>query len=211
MNFVGHAVIARRTSDDPAFVLGAMLPDFASMSGTRLDKHDHAVLAAGIADHHRTDDAFHSTPTFVALCKDEGAALDAAGLPWGAARAIAHVGTELVLDGVLLAKPGVERLYVDAVDAIEWLAPSLRFANDGLSRFLELHGRLSRYGPPHGYRDPLFVRDRLVQILARRPRLAVGPGGAEILGDFMPGMAERVVRAAPRILDELDAALGTAG
>lgn len=209
MNFVGHSVIARRTSDDPAFVLGAMLPDFASMSGARLGKHEHPALAAGISDHHRTDDAFHATPTFVALCRDEGAALDAAGLPWGAARAIAHVGTELVLDGLLLETPGVERAYVDAIDAIDWLRPALRFEKDGLPRFLELHGRLARYGPPHGYRDPLFVRDRLVQILERRPRLAVGEGGAERLGDFMPGMAERVIRAAPAILAELTRALAS--
>ncbi len=208
MNFVGHSLIARRTSDDPAFVLGAMLPDFASMSGTRLAQHDHAALAAGIADHHRTDAAFHATPTFVALCRDEGAALDAAGLPWGAARAVAHVGTELVLDGLFLQEPGVERGYVDAIEAIEWLRPALRFHSDGLGRFLELYGRLARYGPPHGYRDPLFVRDRLVQILERRPRLALGEAGAERLSAFMPGMAARVIRAAPSILAEL--ALGLA-
>lgn len=207
MNFVGHSVIARRTSEDPAFVLGAMLPDFASMSGTRLGKHEHAALAAGIADHHRTDEAFHATPTFVAICRQEGTALDAAGLPWGAARAIAHVGTELVLDGLFLEEPSVERAYVDAIDAIGWLRPALRFEKDGLPRFLELHERLARYGPPHGYRDPLFVRDRLVQILDRRPRLALGEGGADLLGAFMPGMADRVLRAAPAILSELTHAL----
>ena len=207
MNFVGHSAIARHTSDDPAFVLGSMLPDFASMSGARLGKHEHVALAAGIADHHRTDDAFHTTPTFVALCRDEGAALDAAGLPWGAARAVAHVGTELVLDGLLLAQPEVERGYVDAIEAIEWLRPALRFEKEGLARFLELHARLSRYGPPHGYRDPMFVRDRLVQILDRRPRLALGEGGAELLGAFMPGMAARVIQAAPALLAELSQAL----
>jgi hypothetical protein len=209
VNFIGHSVIARRTSDDPAFVLGAMLPDFASMSGTRLAKHEHPALAGGIADHHRTDEAFHGAPTFVALCREEGEALDAAGLPWGAARAVAHVGTELILDGFLLERPDVERAYVDAIEAIEWLRPALRFEKDGLARFLELHGRLARYGPPHGYRDPLFVRDRLVQILDRRPRLALGEGGAERLGAFMPGMAERVLRAAPKILRELSDALSS--
>ncbi len=208
MNFVGHSVIAARTSDDPAFVLGAMLPDFASMVGARLGRHEHVALTAGIADHHRTDDAFHATKTFVALCRDEGEALEAAGLPWGAARAVAHVGTELVLDGLLLERPGVDRTYEDAIEAVEWLGPALRFENDGLSRFLELHRRLARYGPPHGYRDPLFVRDRLVQILDRRPRLALGAGGAERLGAFMPGMARRVLDAAPDLLAELEEALG---
>lgn len=210
MNFVGHAFIAARTSDDPAFVLGAMLPDFASMCGARLGKHDHAALAAGIADHHRTDEAFHGAPTFVRLCREEALGLETLGLGWGASRAIAHVGTELVLDGLLLESEATERRYVDAIEAIEWHLPALRFERDGLGRFRELRARLARYGPPHGYRDPLFVRDRLVQILGRRPRLALEDGDAERLAAYMPPMARRVREAADALLRELDSAL-TAG
>ncbi len=208
MNFVGHSFIAARSSDDPVYALGAMLPDFASMVGARLGKHDHAVLAAGIADHHRTDDAFHGTATFVRLCREEAGGLEAIGLDWGASRAVAHVATELVLDGLLLERETVERGYEDAIETIEWTLPALRFDRDGIDRFRELHARLSRYGPPHGYRDPLFVRDRMVQILARRPRLALTPRDADRLGDYLPGMSERVRASAHILLHELDAALG---
>lgn len=212
MNFVGHAFVAARSSDDPVYALGAMLPDFASMIGARLGKHDHVVLAAGIDDHHRTDDAFHATPTFVRLCRDEALGLEALGLSWGASRAVAHVATELVLDGLLLEDLANERRYVDAVETIAWMLPVLRFVvrageTDGIARFRELHGRLARYGPPHGYRDPLFVRDRMVQILARRPRLALTDGDAERLGGYLPGMSERVRSSAGTLLDELDRAL----
>lgn len=207
MNFVGHSFVAARSSDDPVYALGAMLPDFASMVGVRLGKHDHAVLAAGIDDHHRTDEAFHGTPTFVRLCREEALGLEAVGLGWGAARAIAHVATELMLDGLLLERAEVERGYVDAVLTIDWMLPAMRFERDGLTRFRELHARLSRYGPPHGYRDPLFVRDRMVQILARRPRLALADGDAERLGAYLPAMGERVRSSAPTLLEELERAL----
>ena len=36
MNFFGHATLAVRDVDDEAFIFGAMLPDFATMSGARL-------------------------------------------------------------------------------------------------------------------------------------------------------------------------------
>jgi hypothetical protein len=209
VNFVGHAMIASRTSDDPVYALGAMLPDFASMIGARLGKHDHDALAGGIADHHRTDDAFHGTPTFVRLCRDEAIGLESIGLGWGASRAVAHVATELVLDGLLLESARVEQTYVDAIETIAWVLPALRFEKDGLARFRELHARLARYGPPHGYRDALFVRDRMVQILARRPRLALVDGDAEKLGAYLPGMAERVRTSAHTLFAELDSALAT--
>lgn len=209
MNFVGHSFIAARTSEDPVFALGAMLPDFASMIGARLGKHDHAELAAGIADHHRTDDAFHGAPTFVRICREEALGLEQLGLGWGASRAIAHVATELVLDGLLLEDARIERGYVDAIETIDWVLPALRFEKDGIARFRELHARLARYGPPHGYRDPMFVRDRMVQILARRPRLALAEGDAERLADYLPGMSVRVRSAARALLDELEESLGS--
>lgn len=212
MNFVGHTFIATRSSDDPVYALGAMLPDFASMIGARLGKHDHVVLAAGIADHHRTDEAFHGAPTFVRLCREEAIGLEALGLGWGASRAVAHVATELALDGLLLEQTQVEQAYLSAIDAIDWMLPALRFVaregeKDGITRFRELHSRMARYGPPHGYRDPLFVRDRMVQILARRPRLALEEGDAETLGAYLPGMCARVRSSAAELLGELDRAL----
>src|SRR5262245_38990668 len=110
-----------------------MLPDFASMSRARLAGAEDARIAAGIALHQRTDDAFHGAPTFVALYRDGCQELEAAGLGLGPARAVAHVGTELVLDGLLLdgaaAGPYLEALAVP-IDEV-----GLRFRGDGAARF----------------------------------------------------------------------------
>ena len=67
MNFFGHAVVAGWFEGDPRYVLGSMLPDFASMSGTRLNPVEQPEVAAGVALHHRTDDAFHGAPSFLHL------------------------------------------------------------------------------------------------------------------------------------------------
>src|SRR5690606_31275930 len=51
MNFFGHACVAARVDSDPRVLLGAMLPDFASMSRTRLAGSEDPAVAAGIALH----------------------------------------------------------------------------------------------------------------------------------------------------------------
>lgn len=208
MNFVGHAHVAIALDDAPAFVLGAMLPDFASMCGARLAPLDrasledersaaHVALEAGIALHHRTDEVFHAAPDFVRLCTEWSAELEARGLPWGASRAVAHVGTELLLDGFLLDDVATRRAYLRAIDALEEpLVSAIRVRGPGASRWPTLAQRVREHGPPDFYRDPALVADRLVLILASRPRLALDEIHRPILRDAMRALRRDVERAA---------------
>lgn len=205
MNFVGHAHVAIvRTDAPPAFVLGAMLPDFASMGGARLLPIDHAELAAGVALHHRTDDAFHAAPEFVRLCREWGAELERRGLPWGASRAVAHVGTELLLDGFLLGDGPTRAAYLDAVAALEEpLLSAIRVRGPGAARWPSLLARVRAHGAPDFYGDPTSVADRLVLILASRPRLAIPETHHASLRDAM--------HALRRDVEPVAAALARAG
>jgi len=205
VNFFAHAHIARRARREPAFILGAMLPDFATMCGARLGVITHTVLGAGIAEHHRTDDAFHGGATFVAICRDTGARLEARGLSWGAARAVAHVGTELLPDGDLT---GPTRPATDSATAIAEAEDARSGAHvifrdePGRRRFDELRDRLARYGTPVRYREPAFVSEVLVRILGERPRLAVAPEAREALDEEIVQLAGRVAAARDALVGE---------
>src|SRR5690349_22770486 len=99
VNFFGHAVMAALENDAPAFVLGAMLPDLSSMAGARIERVHDETVAAGVAHHHRIDHAFHACAPFVRLCSSALETLEARGVSRAAARAVGHVGSELLLDG----------------------------------------------------------------------------------------------------------------
>ena len=106
MNFFGHAVIASRSdaargSVRAEFVLGSMLPDFASMLRMRPPRVTSRALEEGLRHHHATDDAFHGSESFLEFSRHASIFLGARGLSRGSARAVAHVGVELIVDGAL--------------------------------------------------------------------------------------------------------------
>ncbi len=188
MNFVGHAHVALRERDDPAFVLGSMLPDFCSMATVRIAAVEHEGLRAGIAFHHRVDDAFHGAPTFVALTSEAGERLEREGVGRGPARAAAHVGIELALDGLLVTDPKTRVAYTDAVASAgpRALGRHLTFRDhEHRDRYEDLVARLIGWGVPDDYGDPEIVVARLVRTLSRRPRLALAPGEVERVSAWM--------------------------
>src|SRR5687768_8762401 len=82
-----------------------MLPDLASMAGVRLDTTELPDdVAAGVRHHYAADAAFHGHESFIRLLRTVRTALADAGVARGPARAAAHVGVELALDGWLLAE-----------------------------------------------------------------------------------------------------------
>lgn len=210
MNFVGHAHFARRIDSAPRFLLGAMLPDLASMSGARLLAQDEPTIAAGVRDHHTVDDVFHATPSFVHLQVVAHAELTARGVGWGASRAVAHVAPELFLDGLLLEDDETLEHYREAVKEAGRAETqrAMRFVGEGAQRFVTVHQRLANYGPPHGYRDPKFVGDILVRILRDRPRLALRPEEIPALEAVLPDLFRQVTDIAPRLFEELSEGLG---
>ncbi len=90
MNFFGHTVLAVRRGGDPSFVLGAMLPDFATMIRARPPRPEHTDIGSGMQFHWRTDEVFHRSAAFLALTHQAVAWLSARGVRSGSALAAAH-------------------------------------------------------------------------------------------------------------------------
>ena len=205
MNFFGHAVVASWEARTSGYVLGAMLPDFATMCGARLAEIDHPELGAGIALHHRTDRVFHACSHFVALFREARRALLARGLGRGHAHAVGHVGVELLLDGWLVEQPKARETYAAALrcgrhrelgQQIRWLE------EDGCERWRRLHRRLEAHGPPEDYRDPTLVAARIERILRDRPRLALDARRTGIAARYLPELQQAVhARGAALIAD----------
>ena len=200
MNFFGHAVVAGWTGAEAGVVLGSMLPDFESMVKVRVVEVRDNDIQQGVDLHHRTDDAFHRAPTFLSLCAEALAQLTARGVRRGTARAVAHVGSEMFLDGWLAqddvhARTYLKGLYPELTARLEW--------EDRGEAFAKLHERLTIWGPPRDYREPEFVLQRLRDTLRLRPRLAVLEEQGPPLAEFLPTLQSSVERRAPELLNEL--------
>jgi hypothetical protein len=207
LNFFAHSKLALWRSDDPRFALGAMLPDLTGMLGLRLRHVEHEALAAGVAYHHATDAAFHAAPIFLTLCAHGVATLSEAGVGRGTARAVAHVGTELLLDGALSRDDGDALLAYRAaleIGARERLVDHLELA--GSADAQALHDGLIRLASapiPEGYRDVAFVFARLRSILARRPRLAMQGSEFARVQQYLEEIQPRVTRLATELLEQV--------
>ena len=176
VNFVGHIATGLRIGDDPVdppFLVGTAVPDFAAMGRTRLGAAA-GPLGAGIALHHTTDQAFHADQWFLDLERELRALFRDDDLPDGAARACAHVGPELLLDGALLDDPtiarGVSTVYAQIASPADDL---VELAPDGEHDRWRAHlvGVATRLDP-FTYGNVPIVAQRLHTITSRRPRLA---------------------------------------
>jgi hypothetical protein len=211
LNYFAHArIAAARDADaavanacDPAFVLGAMLPDFAHMIGARVADLAHPALRSGAQHHHQADAAFHRAPAFVALVRGATRALAAGGLARGPARGAAHVGIELLFDGALVGDPHADAAYVSALGAAPALDAAIRWSRaDGPLRWQQLHARLLAHGPPVSLREPAHVSERVARALAPRPRLALARHQHAIVERWLADAHPQVTAVAPRLLAE---------
>jgi hypothetical protein len=213
MNFIGHAAVALQTDSEPRFVLGTMLPDFASMAGTRLGTISDPSVRAGVHLHHRTDAVFHASAPFTALTQAALDRLTRAGVARGAARAVAHVGVEMFIDGELLQRAELGSAYLSALAA--WQGLSAETFQVSLARgpahehptagaaLQQLLQRLVRHGIPYDYERPEAVTARLCKMLARRPRLALTPAAETIVGSIMPDVQTSVQKGLAELLETL--------
>lgn len=211
MNFFGHAAVACWRSTEPAFVLGAMLPDFAAMVGARPPVVTDAAVAEGVAFHHRTDDAFHDAQTFRQLMNESVIDLVHAGLERGRARAVAHVGVEILLDGVLADSRDARRAYLAALAhaasvraALEW-----RSASEAAAYASLLTAMLGR-GISRQHTTPAVVARRIEHALSSRPRLAIEPSSVPRVEAWARAAASQVRDRTPRLLAELEPELAGA-
>ena len=190
VNYFGHAAVASWAGDSPGVGLGAMLPDFASMSRAQLAGSPDAEVTMGLALHHRTDKIFHQLAAVTAQMRELDVRLLAHGCARGPRRAVAHIGVELLLDGVLLDEPAYQTAYTRALafDApITWRDPG------DAARFATLLDRLRAHGVPADLRRPDALTHRIGRILGHRPLLA--PSAADLvairaaLGEHQPHVA----------------------
>jgi acyl carrier protein phosphodiesterase len=206
VNFFGHAAVASWSTSDPGIVHGAMLPDFATMCGGRLDTAEDPSVARGIDLHHTTDAAFHRLPAATALMRELDHELDARRCARGPRRAVAHIGVELLLDGVLVDEPAYRAAYLAALahdPAVRWRDPSHP------ARFAVLLDRLRARGVPDDLRSPDAVTTRIHRILAHRPLLAPAPDDLRAIHGALAQFRARVEVAAETIVLALRSALVT--
>jgi hypothetical protein len=212
VNFFGHAALASYERDDSGFVLGAMLPDFATMIRARPPLAEHEQLTLGIAHHHLTDEVFHGSHVFRRLCHDAFAALEARGVRRGSARAVAHIGVELLLDSVLARDPGACGAYTRALAETPEarLGRHLRWqADEERERFATLCGALARRGltAPDSHLDVLVWR--LSRALSGRARLELRTEDEPSVRLWAEEAEARVQAEAPELLREVREGLRT--
>ena len=202
MNFVGHIAVGAAVAGDTEFLVGTAAPDFASMARTRLRGTAAGALADGIALHHATDRAFHADPWFLTMERDLRAALLADGLPDGGARACAHVGVELLLDGAFVREPDVH-------DAVGRVYHEIGEPSDAIVELAEPHEQarwhehlvgISQRLDPTSYADADAVGRRLHTITSRRPRLAFPSTMVDVVCARLRTLQPRIHDDAPGVL-----------
>ncbi|HSN25792.1 MAG TPA: hypothetical protein VLT45_05885 [Kofleriaceae bacterium] len=206
MNFFGHAVVASwqaPASGVPGsgVVLGAMLPDFATMIRARLDEPTDAAVATGIAHHHATDARFHGLPIVLGLMRELGERLERLGCARGPRRAVAHIGVELLLDGVLVEEAAHRAVYGAGLahdpSGVRWRD------DEGDARFATLLGRLRAYGAPEDLRRTHAITQRLQRMLAHRPLLAPSATDLGAIDKALADFRVRIEAAASSVMHAL--------
>lgn len=198
---MSHAAVASFYDASPGFVLGAMLPDFFGMLGMKGGVAS-TELARGVAFHHASDAAFHDAPAFLVLtraaCKD----LSALGLPKGPARAVAHIGVELLLDPLILSRPGARNAYARALEYASVLEGELAIGNDEARRLRDLARLLLArgLGSPE---DLQHVVARIRRTLSERPRLALDDVTEAAVRKWVVGVQPRVVGCSSDVIRQV--------
>ncbi len=212
MNFFGHAVLAAWRDEGHPFVLGAMLPDFAAMIRARPPGATHAGIEAGMDFHHRTDDVFHRSASFLQLSHAAFRWLLARGVGRGSARAVAHIGVEMLLELPLAGDARAQRAYLGALggagDAdlgarVAWASPE-----EG-ARFERLRQALLARGGVVPDVASEVIAERLARALSGRPLLALDAAAQRSVRDWVTASRTEVAERAHPLLDELKAALAT--
>jgi hypothetical protein len=207
VNWYAHAVLAERRSRAPLCVLGAMLPDLASVLRVRVVPPSGGDLALGLRLHGEADARFHFAPEFLALQAGGRVHLEAAGLPRGSARAAAHVGIELALDGWLARREPRSSAFRAALDAAESLAaaPGLFRGAFDPDRWRLLCARLRDGELPEAWSLPERGAQSVERVLAPRARLALAPGAREHVAEWLHALAPALAVQAPVLLERCGA------
>ncbi len=204
MNFLGHTHVALAVGHgEPAYLLGAALPDLAPMAGVRLPRAGlDGAIGAGVRCHLDADAAFHAHPAFRSGSGALRRTVTDRGVASGPARAVGHAGWELLLDGTLVGTD-VEAAFRGALVAGEQVSPLL--APDDRPRWARFLARV-RSAPALRYDDPRWVAARLHGMLAHRPRLRLPDHQVPDVADALTAARGAVSVVAASVLDDTAAA-----
>ena len=197
VNFVAHAVIADALGCSPLEAFGAMVPDLANMVGAMTGARSTPNLPAealvyGSSVHVATDEAFHHHPTFVSLTRKAAASMDGRRHVNTAA---AHVGIELLIDGILLEQSRAEPYPI----ALSVAAPFC------VGPWAELMEYLVDDNPTRYYRTIDGCAERTWRILGGRRVLAQGRPTIESLNAGLQDVAVEVGLAIDDVLQHVTA------
>lgn len=200
---MGHVVAAAFADDHPDVLLGAALPDLAPRGRLHLDDAPDA-LRRGVALHRRADEVFHHDPRFIAATAALRAELDERGLARGAARAAAHAGVELLIDGVLLGSPTASdsfRTVWNRLAAGDQIALGVA-GSDDRDRWEQWLRAVTTRLDPWRHTESVHVAFRIERLLASRPRLALAAGDQVALAAALDTVSDTVVAMAAAITDD---------
>jgi hypothetical protein len=176
VNLVGHVAVALHRggpAPDTEFLVGCMLPDLSAIARVRLTTRPGGELGRGVAFHHDCDAAFHESAWFRAQNIQLRDALLAAAIAPGPARACAHAGVEMLLDGAFVADADVAGAVERTLAAVDRGAPRLAELAAPEQR-VALRERLQAIGhslDPARYANPCFGAERLHRMTAGRRRI----------------------------------------
>ena len=218
MNYFGHAVVAAAANRSPEFILGATLPDLASMLRIRVGPAFSGELLAGIRFHHDTDRAFHDSRAFRGLQRTSFTRLLGLGVRRGTARAAAHAGIEILLDSVLAHQLAEEQPCLPLGRAGYQYKLAMRHGSSPetwaashdpsqAARLVALCSVLERAGTEAFRVTPREAMQVLERALARRPRLAVSEADSMLVQSWASGAFSDTRSALPQLLEELEKAL----
>ena len=226
VNLVGHVAVATRRDGDasPGLLAGSMLPDLGSIARVRLmpasagaAPEGDAVrdLADGIALHHASDTAFHDLPWFHRHSRLLRDLLLEAGVDRGPARACAHAGLEMLLDGVLVTDPVVERSTDAAFGALTTNGPirdaaAAAVAPDDRVRWVERLDQIGRSLDPRAYASAPGIATRLHRMTQGRARIELRVEHVDHVAVALEAHRPVVVRDSAQVVDDVLAALDTA-
>lgn len=220
MNFFGHAALAARhfgeRSPQPSEAVlatlcaGAMLPDFVGMLRLGRLLPNDPVLARGVLFHHKSDEAFHDLPLFVSMSREAFAWLSERGLPRGPARAVAHVGIEMLLDEAFALDADARAAYRAALRVP--LTPLLEFREPpDAPRLAALQKALLDRAETALDAPAEVVAERIRRTLSGRPRLATDDAGQVLLARWVETTRPRIFAEGPAVFGALRQLLANFG
>jgi len=212
MNLSGHIIVAATAwgQASAALHMASALPDIASIGGFRLTgSSDNADVTVGIAAHHKTDRLFHGHRWFLDLNRDIRAELVGLGVGRGPARAVAHVGVELLLDGHLLAQSAGAQMNSTAFGVLHEIHSDVAslVVDKDQDQWLRYLNKFTDRRAPINLGDPAAVAERLWMILSRRPRLMLDSNHINVVTRSLQAVKPHIDATAEDLVDELAAGL----